>query len=76
MGYIYTHIWEIYISGRYIHTHMGDIYIYVYIYIYITYIYNIFLKQSSVDGHLGSFHVSAMVNNCCYEHWGAYTLSN
>ena len=32
--------------------------------------------QSSVDGHLVCFHVFVMVNNCCYEHWGAYTLSN
>ena len=38
------------------------IYVCVYIYIYI-YIYHIFLSQSSVDGHLGCFHVLVIVNS-------------
>ena len=40
------------------------IYIYMYIYIYsIVYIYHIFFIHSSVDGHLGCFHVLAIVNS-------------
>ena len=37
----------------------------------IVYIYHIFLIQSSVDGHLGCFHVLDIVNSCCNEHTGA-----
>ena len=37
------------------------IYIYIYTYIYI-YIHPIFFIHSSVDGHLGGFHVLAIVN--------------
>ena len=34
------------------------------------YMYHSFLIHSSADGHLGCFHVLAMIN-CCNEHWGA-----
>ena len=37
-------------------------YVYVYIYIYV-YMYHIFFIHSSVDGHLGCFHVLAIVNS-------------
>ena len=36
--------------------------VYIYIYIYI-YIHHIFLIHASVDGHLGCFHVLAIVNS-------------
>ena len=36
--------------------------------------YHIFI-HSSVNGHLGCFHVLAIVN-CCYEHNGAHIFSN
>ena len=41
------------------------LYIYIYIYIYNVYIYtpHIFFIQSSVNGHLGCFHVLAIVNS-------------
>ena len=41
-------------------------YIYMYIHIYIYYssiLYHIFFIHSSVDGHLGCFHIMAIVNN-------------
>ena len=38
------------------------IYIYIYIYIY-THTYYIFFFHSSLDGHLGCFHVLAIVNS-------------
>ena len=39
------------------------VYIYIYIYIYIhTYIHHFFFIHSSVDGHLGCFHVLATIN--------------
>ena len=42
------------------------IYIYIYIYIYTqthTHIYHNFFIHSSVDGHLGCFHILAIVNS-------------
>ena len=32
--------------------------------------YHIFFIHSSVDGHLGCFHVSSYCKWCCSEHWG------
>ena len=34
------------------------------------YMYHSFLIHSSADGHLGCFHVLAIIT-CCDEHWGA-----
>ena len=39
------------------------------------FMYHIFFIRPSVNGHLGCFHVLAIVN-CCYEHNGAYIFSN
>ena len=33
--------------------------------------YHSFLIHSSADGHLGCFHVLAIIKQCCDEHWGA-----
>ena len=41
------------------HTHM---YMYVYVYIYMR-VYHVFLIHSSVDRHLGCFHILPSVNN-------------
>ena len=38
----------------------------------IVYMYHIFFIHSSIDEHLGCFHVLSIVN----EHWGACFLSN
>ena len=38
--------------------------------------YHILFSHSSVDGHLGCFHVLVIVNKCCNEYWGAYVLSD
>ena len=38
------------------------VYMYIYIHIY-THIYHIFFIHSSVDGHLGCFHILDIVNN-------------
>ena len=35
------------------------------------YMYHSFLIHSCADGHLGCFHVLAMIKQCCDEHWGA-----
>ena len=35
------------------------------------YMYHSFLIHSSADGHLGCFHVLAIIKQCCDEHWGA-----
>ena len=52
-SYIYDGILYIYV-----------IYIlYINIHIYVIYIYHIFFIHSSLDGHLGSFHVLATVNS-------------
>ena len=58
--YIYTHIY-VYII---IFTYNNDYIIHIYNHIYIIYIciYNICSIHSSVDGHLGCFHVLAIVN--------------
>ena len=34
------------------------------------YMYHSFLIHSSADGHLGCFHVLAIIKQCCNEHWG------
>ena len=34
--------------------------------------YHSFLIHSSAIGHLGCFHVLAIVNQCCDEHWGTH----
>ena len=49
------------------------LYIYTYIYVYIYEYIQIFFIHSSVNGHLGCFHILAIANS---EHWGAYTFSN
>ena len=53
--YIYIYIYVCVCVCVYIYTHT---YIYVYIHTY-----HIFFIHSSVDGHLGCFHVLAVVNN-------------
>ena len=39
-------------------------------------IYHIFFIHSSIGGHLGCFHVLAVVNSGCCEHWGACIFLN
>ena len=39
------------------------------------YTYHIFLIHSSTDGHLGCFHVLAIIK-CCDEHWGTHVSFN
>ena len=39
------------------------------------YRYHSFLIHSSADGHLGCFHVLAVIN-CCDEHWGTCVSFN
>ena len=48
-------------------------FIYIHIYVYIYEYIQIFFIHSSVNGHLGCFHILAIANS---EHWGAYTFSN
>ena len=43
---------------------------------FIVYMYHIFFIHSSVDRHLGCFHVLADVNRCCCEPWGACIFLN
>ena len=38
--------------------------------------YHIFFICSSVDEHLGCFHVLAVVKQCCSEHWGTCIFSD
>ena len=38
--------------------------------------YHIFFSHSSVDDHLGYFHILAIVNKCCYEHRVVCVLLN
>ena len=38
------------------------------------YIYYIFFIHSSVDGHLGCFHVLAIANSAPMPHWGAWSF--
>ena len=40
------------------------------------YTYHSFLIHSSADGHPGYFHVLAIVNSCCDEHWGTCVSFN
>ena len=42
----------------------------------IVYMYPVFFIHSSVDGHLGCFHVLATVKKCCNEHQGTCILSD
>ena len=37
------------------------------------YTYHIFFIHLSINGHLGSFHVLAIVNSAAGGHWGACT---
>ena len=41
----------------------------------LVYMVHVFKIHSSVDGHLGCFHILAAVDNC-YEHWDACVFSN
>ena len=41
----------------------------------VVYVYHILLIHSSVDGHLGCFHVLAIVHSAC-EHRGACIILN
>ena len=34
------------------------------------------MYHSSANGHLGCFHVLAIVNSACYEHWGTHVSFN
>ena len=44
--------------------HIMCVCIYIHIYMYVCiYIYHIFFIQSSIDGHLGSFHTLAVVDS-------------
>ena len=38
-------------------------------------VYHSFFIHSSVDGHLGCFHILATVNNTANEHWDACIFS-
>ena len=38
----------------------------------IVYMDHIFLIQASVEGHLGSFHDLAIVDNAAMKYWGTY----
>ena len=42
----------------------------------IVYMYHSFLIHSSADGHLGCFHVLAIIKQCCNEHWGTCVSFN
>ena len=42
----------------------------------IVYMHHIFFIHSSVDGHLGCFHVLAVVNSAAVSIWGTYILSD